>query len=719
MDQPIEIVSPLGDDVLRFVHMTAAEELGRLFDFDLEVVSENLSIKGEDLLGQTVTVKLGTINGGTRYFHGHVIGFSQTETAERFASYELRLRPWFWFLTRTSDCRIFQGKTVPDIIKEVFREHGFSDFKDSLSGSYRTWDYCVQYRETDFNFLSRLMEQEGIYYYFTHEESKHTLVLCDSISGHNKIPGYEEVPFLPGELTSRRTDFISDWLLSLEVQSGAVALNDFDFTKPKAKLLAQVSDPSKHDKADFEIYDHPGEYLEKSDGETYAKTRLEEVHVQYERVRGSGNARGLTAGGLFKLTDHPRADQNREYLIVSIVHELRYPELESGSGEPEFTYEGRFAAIDSHQQFRTERLTPKPIVQGPQTAMVVGKAGEEIWTDEYGRVKVQFHWDRYGKSDENSSCWVRVSQVWAGKTWGAIHIPRIGQEVITEFIEGDPDRPIITGRVYNAEAMPPYGLPDNQTQSGIKSRSTKGGSGENFNEIRFEDKKGEEEVYFHAEKDENTVVEHDQGISVGNDRAESIGRDRSLQVGRDKSETVERNKTIQVVQSHTEQIGSDMTITVGKNLTESVAINYTETVGAAMELTVGAALAVSVGAGMTASVGGDASASIGGNSSEDVGGNSSSNVGADLTENVGGANTVEVGKDSKETIGGKQEVTVAKEHILNAKKIQMVAKDEISIKTGSAEITMKKSGDITIKGKKINIKGSGDVIVKGSNIKEN
>ena len=362
---------------------------------------------------------------------------------------------------------------------------------------------------------------------------------------------------------------------------------------------------------------------------------------------------------------------------------------------------------------------PGPSSRGRRPPIVVGRAGEEIWTDKYGRVKVQFHWDREGKRDENSSCWIRVSHPWAGKGWGAVTIPRIGQEVIVDFLEGDPDQPIITGRVYNAEQMPPYELPANQTQSGIKSRSSKGGGADNFNEIRFEDKKGSEEVYIHAERDEKIVVEHDQTIAVGNDRAESIKRDQRLQVGRDKWESVDRNKAIQVVGDHNEKIDGSMNIMIGSTLTESVAINYAETVGAAMELTVGGFLAISVGMEMSESVGLAKAESIGAAKSESIGTNKSLEVGSNLNETVGKDRVVQITKDLKETVGGQHTESIKKEYILQAKKVQIVAEDEINIKTGKAELIMKKNGDIIIKGNKINIKGSGDVIIKGSKIQEN
>jgi type VI secretion system secreted protein VgrG len=442
---------------------------------------------------------------------------------------------------------------------------------------------------------------------------------------------------------------------------------------------------------------------------------------------------GVFPGGLFELSGYPREDQNREYLIVSTDQYLSIGGYETGASSDDYEYNCSFEALPSDIHFRTERTTPRPVMQGPQTAIVCGKSGEEIDTDEFGRVKVQFHWDRKSKNDENSSCWVRVAQVWAGAGWGGMAIPRIGQEVIVDFIEGDPDRPIVTGRVYNGDNMPPYALPGNKTRSTIMSRSSKGGAADNFNEIRFEDKKGEEEMYLHAEKDQNILVENNQTLVVGkskkdagdralavhNDEAIEIGRDRSMKVGRDKTETVDRNKTITVADSHTEQVGKNMSISVGSSLTESVSINYSETVGAAMELTVGGLLAVTVGAGSTETVGGSKGESVGGSKSETIGGSRTMSVAKSYSSEVKENQSVKIGKDFTENIDGKHREEVKKDFSLQAQKVQITASDEINLKTGSAEIVMKKNGDIAIKGKKISVEGSGDVILKGSKILQN
>ena len=727
--RPIGVTTPLGEDVLLLKSMTGTEHLGRLFQYELSLLSTDEAIKMDDILGQKVTVRLDISEDQKRFFNGYVSRFAQTGRTTGYATYQITVRPWLWFLTRRQDCRIFQEMTVPEIIKKVFRDDGFSDFDESLSASYSKWEYCVQYRETDFDFVSRLMEQEGIYYYFKHEDGKHTLVLSDSYGAHSLIPGYEKVPYYPPtENVVRKGDYVSDWSITREVMPGLYSLQDFDFEKPSVDLSTRSKIKRGNDLADFEIYDYPGEYIEEKDGKDYTKARIEELQWQYEQIHGVANARGFTPGGLFELTDFPRDDQNREYLIVSASYDLQSSEFETGEGgDNEARYACRFSAIESKTPYRTPRFTPRPVIQGPQTAMVVGKAGSEIWTDKYGRVKVQFHWDRLGKKDENSSCWVRVAQVWAGKQWGAIHIPRIGQEVMVEFLEGDPDQPIITGRVYNAEAMPPYGLPDNATQSGLKSRSSKGGSGDNFNEIRMEDKKGSEELYIHAEKDHTNITEndrsedvgHDRSLHVGHDKSEKVDNDKTITIGKNHDESIAGNKTLSVGGVHDESIGRNMSVNIGGNLSENVAIAYAENVGAAMALNVGAALAIDVGAAMATNVAVDKSTTVGKNHSITVGANDS--------ETISGAKKTEIEKDLTETIKGKHTQAVTEAYELTAKAISINADEEITIKTGDASIALKKDGTITIKGKdvtlqgsgKVNVKADSDLVLKGSKIAGN
>ena len=597
-NRAVAILTPLGEDVLVFRRMTVTESLGRLFQMEIDLLSEDPDIKFDEMLGQNVTIRLDLPQDETRYFNGFVSRFTQESKFGDLHAYHATVHPWLWFLTRTADCRIFQEMTVPDIIKEVFRAYGLTDFKESLSGSYRTWQYCVQYRETDFNFVSRLMEQEGIYYYFEHENGKHTLVFSDSMSSHETFPGYEQVPYFPpDEVSQRERDHIHDWSISQKVQPGIYALNDFDFERPRASLQVKSSVQRNHAVADMEVYDYPGEYTQNADGEAYARLRIEELQAEHEQVQGQANARGLSVGSLFELIDYPRQDQNREYLIVSATHEMESDvyETTSGSGSQE-VYTCSFMALPSRQPYRPERITPKPVVQGPQTAVVVGPSGDEIYTDKYGRVKVQFHWDRNGKLDENSSCWIRVAQIWAGSKWGGIFLPRIGQEVIVEFLEGDPDQPIITGRVYNKDNMPPYELPANMTQSGIKTRSSKDAGPDNLNEFRFEDKKGEEQIFIHAEKDEH--------IRIKNDLLEWVGNDSHLIVKNDQLQLVEGDKHLTVKGNHNEKIDGTVSLEAGMDMQEKVGMKHALDAGMEIHLKAGMNVVLEAGMSITLKAGG-------------------------------------------------------------------------------------------------------------------
>ncbi len=482
----MSVTTALEDDVLLFYSMSGVEEVGRLYEFEVDLLSEEVDIEFEKLLGEPLSVQLEQSDGEPRFFNGYVSRFSQVGSVGNYLHYRASVRPWFWFLTRSSNCRIFQSMTVPDIIKQIFGDYALADFEEILSEPYRTWDYCVQYRESDYNFISRLMEQEGIYFYFKHSEGKNTLVLADSMSAHEAVSGYEVIPYFElNNMTAGDRETITGWNLSMQVQPGAYATTDYDFENPKASLMSKLMNPKEHSGAEHEIYDYPGEFVEAGDGERYARVRLEEIQSSHHRADGTTNARGMVPGMLFTLENHLRDDQNCEYLVVSARYSLQTHSY--GTGGSSSHYECSFSVKESRTPFRSARTTPKPIVQGPQTAVVVGPSGETIWPDQYGRVKVQFYWDREGKMDENSSCWVRVSQNRAGKNWGESYIPHVGHEVIVSFLEGDPDRPIVTGRVYNNDNMPPIELPAGKTQLGMRDQ---GG-----NEIIMEGEEGSQSIH--------------------------------------------------------------------------------------------------------------------------------------------------------------------------------------------------------------------------------
>jgi type VI secretion system secreted protein VgrG len=577
------VTSPLGSDILQFSRMSGYEEMSRLFEYEVDLIVENKNYGAipstgfpiNKVLGQAMTIALTLPSGDVRYFHGLVTQFRHNGASHDCFLYHAVLRPWLWFLTRTSNCRIFQELSVPDIIKKVFAANQFSDFRPELTRSYKTRNYCVQYRETDFNFVSRLMEDEGIFYFFEHSNTKHTLVIADSVNAYQTIEAYATIPYFPHEnIGHLQQEHIFEWHTAHKVQSGAYVLNDYDFEKPKSSLVTQYAEKKPHSHAEGEHYDFPGNYFELPTGESYANIRLDELQTEYEVLQGKTNVLGLTTGMLFTLKDHYLAPENTKHIVISANFIIVYNQFNrSGSSSGDEYYECSFKAIRSTQQFRPQRLTPAPFVQGPQTATVVGKSGEEIWTDKYGRIKVQFHWERDGKQNETSSCWIRVAYPVAGKQWGWVSLPRIGQEVVVSFLEGNPDRPLITGSVYNANQMPPYTLPANQTQSGIKSRSSKEGVADNFNELRFEDKKGSEEVYFHAEKNFNCVIENNETRKIGLDKKDKGNQ--TLEIYNDRTATLKMgNDTLTV-----EKGNSETNIDTGNNTLNIKKGNYTTKIG--------------------------------------------------------------------------------------------------------------------------------------------
>ena len=684
--------------------MTGEEEMGRLFSYQLQLLSMNPELHFEKVVGQQVTVTL-SLADGERHFNGFITEFTFLGQTAVYTRYHAVVRPWLWFLTRTSDCRIFQNQKVPDIIKAVFKDNGMSEIEDTLGAPYRKWEYCVQYRESDFNFVSRLMEQEGIYYYFKHAMGNHTLVLADNMDKHKPFPQYEKIPFVPssGEMNIERNDHLDRWAATQSIIPIKYAMRDYNFKKPKVLVkglqISEFKSEKKHAYAlrDPEIFDYPGEYVELDEGKEYVKLRMQELACQHERVETSGPCRGLAPGHKFKLEDFPRKEQNKEYVVVSVSHQINDTGYVSG-GVAQDLYTCNAVVLDKKIPFRSARSTPKPIVQGPQTAKVVGPKKEEIHTDEWGRVKVQFHWDRYGEENENSSCWIRVSQAWAGDGWGGVHIPRINQEVIVSFMEGDPDRPIITGRVYNADRMvhKDLPLPTNKTQSYVRSRSTKGGGPDNFNEIRMEDKKGSEKLYFQAEKDEEILVK--------NNKTENVNNDETVTIGHNRTETVKLNETLTVMNNRTRKVANTESVTVSKFRTHNVGINENINVGVAQEIVVGGLQAIEVGASQNV----------------DVGVSQTINVGKKRSLEVGDDYNIKVSKNRIATIDEKDTINIGKDWVIEAG-------DSVTIKCGKSRIVMKKNGNIQLKGKDITFKASGKaklqasktLTLKGSSIKEN
>lgn len=574
------LTTPLPKDHLLIESISTREGLNQLFEFNLELLHaekvegfEPTAVDPKKLLGNPITVSVSQPGSIKRNFHGICIEFSQGARNSRFSWYRATVVPEVWKLTQIAQSRIFQNKTVPQILEKVLE--GFNYKSEIQAAGMEPRNYCVQYRETDWDFASRLMEEEGIYYYFEHTKDNHRLILGNTPGSHRKVPTSSKMTFglERSELQDKWVPAIYTWRSDDRMRTGKYHLRDFNFQLPAQNLLAQeTSRFNVGGNQKLEHYDWQGKYSKRFDGidpgggeapaklmpvfsdrERTVKIRQEEIDVGYKEIFGAGDICSITPGYRFQLIEHPSKGCNGEYVLLSSYHSLvQSPSYISGQ-DSQTTMRVNFTCIPHGGQsapYRPPRVTTKPLVRGCQTAFVVGPQSEEIFTDKYGRVKVQFHWDREGKRDESSSCWIRVGTLWAGKQWGVVHIPRIGQEVIVDFIEGDPDQPIIVGSVYNPDTMPPYQLPANKTQSGVKSRSSKNGTPDDFNEFRFEDLKGEEEVYLHAQKDWNIMVENDKGQTVGRDETLDVVNNRTKTVGGNQSATITKNMSTRVTKGN-------------------------------------------------------------------------------------------------------------------------------------------------------------------------
>ncbi len=602
-DRIFEVTTSAGKDALLLESFAGTERLSGLFQFDVYMVAAQESVDLESLIGEKLTLRLQLTNDSTQHLNGYVRQVSQLTSAHGSPRCHAEVVPWLWFLTQNTNCRVFQQKTTPEIIKQIFSDRGFGgDFEDRLQGQFEPRDYCLQYRETDFAFVTRLMAEEGIFYYFEHSDGNHKLILANDTGAHQDCPGQSTAKF-HGGAPGMGEDVVFTFREEKKFHTGKVTLWDYHFATPNNRL--ESSKPSKisvGNNSKYEHYDYPGEYGRpwfdedktakvQPQGDHLAEIRMESLEAQQHTFYGTSTCGSFRSGFKFSLEEHPEGSFNRSYVFTTVKHEA----TSNLPGGGEASYSNSFAAIPDDVPFRAPAIFRKPVMDGLQTAVVVGRDGEEIDTDKYGRVKVQFHWDREGQKDQNSSCWVRVAQLWAHQNWGAHFWPRIGSEVLVGFLEGDPDQPVIMGSLYNASNMPPYAMPDNQTRSGIKSRSSKDGGTDNFNEIRFEDKKDEEEIYIHAEKDFLRIVENNDTLKVGfektdkGDQSIEIHNNQDLKIGNAKSSDGSQNVEIWKDRNVTLKQGNDsLEIKMG-NQTTNVALGKSDTQAMqSIELKVGA-----------------------------------------------------------------------------------------------------------------------------------
>ena len=649
-DRWITLETPLGENAFIATEARGTEGISSLFEFTVNALSTRASIDPKDILGKNVTLSLARPGGQRRYVNGIVTAFSAGAfTRSEYRLYTLVISPGLWLLQRTSDYKVFQEKTVVAIAEQLLADSEVT-FEKKLSASYETCEYRVQFGETDFDFLQRILAEEGIFYFFKHENGSHKLVLADNASAYPDC-GQDRVQYHQAQ--EEAVDSIHAFDTGASLTDATWHIEDYDFEKPANPIEGERKTNQQPASAKkWEHFRFPGSSLKADSLKRFATAAIDAAEAGFETATGGGTCASFVSGHAFTLKDHPVDAENRRLVLTEVRHEAidraHFTTRPGMEGRP--YYRNGFTCMPATRIARNPLPTLKPLVQGPQTAIVVGPSGDEIHTDKYGRIRIQFHWDRYGKKDEKSSCFVRVAQSLAGSNWGSVFVPRVGMEVVVQFLDGDPDRPLVTGAVYNADNMPPWALPANMTKSGLLTRSSKSGQTANANELSFEDKKGEEKIAFHAEKDFLREVENDDTLTVGHDQKRTIKNDRTTEI-------TEGNETL--------------TIKKG-NRTEKI-----ETGNETLDIDKG-------NRAVTLAAGGDT-----------------------LTLKQGDrAVTLTVGNDSLTLDKGNQTTKAS------AGKITLEAMQGITLKCGSSTVEITQAG-ITIKGVTVSVEGSAKSEVKG------
>jgi type VI secretion system secreted protein VgrG len=709
--------------------LDATEALSRDFHYTVEVLSSDASIALKDVQGKLVSIELVREDKTLRYFSGYVFEFRHVKTDGAQATYDMVLLPWLAYLRLRRDNYLFHGKTLVEQTEDIFGDYSVKDAQLQIAKGDAPYTDAAQFDESDYNYLHRRWEERGWYYWYEHRKDGHTLHLSDDSTQAPPIDG--DSPKIPyqREAGSTEDDALGDWTPVRRIVPASVTLASFDFKTPKPQ---QASTPTKNQQGDVlrqEVYEYTGGYGFKNsaDGDAQATLRMQEIEAGGKHFEAAGNDRTVQPGRWFNLSGHfddslGEDGQSTEFFITEVRHSASNNYQLGGQAQQSAQYTSSLTCIRKTIPWHPGRghNSTEPKIYGLQTALVVGPPGEEIHTDEYGRVRVQFHWDRTGSFDHKSSAWIRVATAWSGPNFGATSIPRIGTEVIVQFLDGNPDRPIITAMVPNAATMPPWDLPANKTQSGILSRSTPGGAYSNANAIRFEDKTGQEQLWLHAEKDQLTEVEHDEKKWVGNDRVKDIDRDETSHIKRDRTETVDHDEKITVHNDRTERVDHNEKVSIGDNRTEDVGKDETISVGDNQK--------ISVGKNRTESVGDNEDISIGSNRSVDIGGSKSETVGKMKTEtialakmlSIGGAYQTSVGAAMNTTVGLMQAEQVGlSKTVMVGNKFTITVGDEFKIEVGESSFLMKADGRIEIRGKEIYTYGDKKVEIHGDDVDTN
>lgn len=680
----MRVASALGKDAFLLRRLQATESFSQLFSINVDLLSYDGSIRAEDVIGSHIATFIGTNSFQPRPLNGFVKSFAYTGLEKRgLYGYKAELVPWLWFLDKRTNCRVFQNQTAQKIIESIFNELGFNDFNFSLIDTHQTFEYCVQYRESDFNFISRLLEQEGLFYFFEHKADKHVLHIADNIAAFT----FMDERTIEHSSGSRAKHYVNSWQHRFQYCSGAFAQTDYNFENANLSLLTETPTSIKlNNNSALEQFEFPGNYSESQRGQNLTRIRMQQEEAGYQVVSAAGNFHQLEVGKKFKLrSDEAAADDKKNFVISEIRHDaFDGSYLDEGSeddGESGARYQNHFICLPEEVTYRPPLKTTKPRIDGVQTALVVGKPGDDIYTDKYGRIKLQFYWDRYGKKNESSSCWVRVATPWAGTKWGTLNIPRVGQEVVVTFVNGDPDQPLVIGSVYNSTHMPPVALPGGKNYAGTKSRSVKGGSG-SFNEFSLDDSNGSEQVKLHAQKDYNTTV--------GNNLSSSVSANATYNVDGNSSSSIGGNSTLSVQGNESASIQGNQDYTVQGNRSGTVAGNLTE------------------------STAGKAEASIGASESRNVGTNQDVTIGANQVANIGANQTISIGANQETTISGNQTIGVSGKQDISALSQDISINTSATTSALNVSINGQASISLTVGGSNITIDPAGITLSMGA-----
>ncbi|HEY3820075.1 MAG TPA: type VI secretion system tip protein TssI/VgrG [Polyangiaceae bacterium] len=707
-------------DDLMVLHFEGHEGMSQLFEFEITFSCAD-ALTFADVVRKAATLTMHVDQDTPRVVHGIVSRLEQENPQAKTTQYRLTLVPRAWQLLHRMNCRIFQDMTAPKIVDAVLTGAGLTtgdDYKLNLQATYTSRDYCVQYRESDWDFISRLLEEEGIFYSIDNGGETDVIVIADAVSGYAAIAGAATLNFRPRAGAMGGTLVPGDHVLTFQyaeqIRSGKTTTRDWNFLKP-ALLLESAGTGAVN--ADLEIYDFPGEYQLKADGDTLATVRIGEQSAGIQMAGGESSCSQLAPAHTFTLAEHPRESFNLQYVVTRVAHRGTNAEAHqlADDGDVQPLYENEFEVIPASTLFRPPRVTRRPHIHGVQTATVVGPSGDEIYVDANCRVKVQFHWDRLGKNDDKSSCWVRVAQSWASASFGAMFIPRIKDEVVVTFLEGDPDQPLIVGSIYHGTNVPPYTLPDNKTRSTIKSNTSPGGGGSN--ELRFEDKKGSEEVFLHAQKDWTIGVENDKNQNVGHDETHHVVHDRTKNVDNDQTATIGHDDTLTVKNDQTMTVQHDQALTVQNDRSVTVQNDHTEAVSGNQKVTITKAQTVAISDKQDITVSKTRSLTVTGDVSETFQAKLTVSVTGDVSETMSAKRTVSLTGDHAESIGGKESITVSGDSVetVSGKKTFTVT-GNVTITSGSSTVTIKPSGEISIAGVKMSIDASGPLEISGATV---